>query len=201
MKLRRNFRTSMTVIALVIVFALLFIFFNAKLSGSVPLEMKTKSEIQSLNQVQVIGNRLGDKAPDFTAVTTEAKAVSLRDFAEQGKPVVVYFMATWCPWCAKDYAALSKVYKNYEDDITLISISLDLSEDFLELREYKKRYPELQKTIFAQGQEKILADYSVTKTTTKYAIGRNGTVVYRTIGAFDEEQWKTLLDAILDNEN
>ena len=106
-------------------------------------------------------------------------------------------MATWCPWCAKDYAALSKVYKKYEDNMTFISISLDLSEDFLELKEYKKKYPELQKTIFAQGQEKIFIDYGITKTTTKYAIGSNGTIIYRTIGAFDEEQWEVLLDKLV----
>jgi len=161
------------------------------------LESKSSSVTQNLNQVQVIGTRVGQAPPDFTAITTEGKPIQLQDFIEQKKPVIVYFMATWCPWCAKDYAALSKVYKNYEDNITFISISLDLSEDFLELREYKKKYPELQKTIFAQGQEQILIDYGITKTTTKYAVGKNGTVVYRTIGAFDEEQWKILLDKLV----
>ena len=160
------------------------------------LEEKSTTVYQNLNQVQVIGTRVGQAPSDFVAITTEGKLVRLYDLIERKKPVIVYFMATWCPWCAKDYAALSKVYKKYEDNITFISISLDLSEDFLELKEYKKKYPELQKTIFAQGQEKILIDYGITKTTTKYAIGSNGTIIYRTIGAFDEEQWKQLLDAL-----
>ena len=58
--------------------------------------------------IQVIGNRLGNKAPDFTVITTEAKAVRLGDFAGQKKPVVVYFMATWCEWCKKDYEVFQK---------------------------------------------------------------------------------------------
>ena len=161
------------------------------------LEEKSTTVYQNLNQVQVIGTRVGQAPSDFVVITTEGKPVRLYDIIERKKPVIVYFMATWCPWCAKDYAALSKVYKKYEDNITFISISLDLSEDFLKLKEYKKKYPELQKTIFAQGQEKILIDYGITKTTTKYAIGSNGTIIYRTIGAFDEEQWKVLLDKLV----
>lgn len=161
------------------------------------LELKTKSEKQELNQVGVIGTRFGEIPPDFAVVTTEGKAVRLSDLMEQKKPIIVYFMATWCPWCAKDYTALSKVYEDYNNNITIVSISLDLSEDLLELKEYKKKYPKLQSMMLAHGQEQILIDYGITKTTTKYAIGRNGTIVYRTIGAFEEEQWKQLFDILL----
>lgn len=161
------------------------------------LELKTKSEKQELNQVQVIGTRIGEIPPDFAVVTTEGKAIRLSDLMEQKKLVIVYFMATWCPWCAKDYAALSKVYGDYENNITIVSISLDLSEDLLELKEYKKKYPKLQSMMLAPGQERILIDYGITKTTTKYIIGRNGTIVYKTIGALEEEQWRQLLDGML----
>jgi thiol-disulfide isomerase/thioredoxin len=178
---------------IIILFALAIYVFSNKSK----LEEKSTTVYQNLNQVQVIGTRVGQAPSDFVAVTTEGKPVRLYDIIKRKKPVIVYFMATWCPWCAKDYAALSKVYKKYEDNITFISISLDLSEDFLELKEYKKKYPELQKTIFAQGQEKILIDYGITKTTTKYAIGSNGTIIYRTIGAFDEEQWEVLLNKLI----
>ncbi|MBS3114522.1 TlpA family protein disulfide reductase [Candidatus Woesearchaeota archaeon] len=165
-------------------------------TNSNQLELKSKTENQDLNQVMIIGTRIGEIPPDFTVVTTEGKAVRLKDLIDDRKPVIVYFMATWCPWCAKDYTALSKIYKDYEDKVSIISISLDLSEDLIKLQEYKKKYPELQSMMLAPGQEKILIDYSATKTTTKYAIGRNGTIIYRTIGAFDEEQWKQLLDAL-----
>ena len=173
-------------LTLIIFFAIVI----SKFSSRDKPELKYSLVTQNLNQVQVIGTRVGQAPPDFVVTTTEGKPVKLYKLVERKKPVIVYFMATWCPWCAKDYAALSKVYRNYEDNITFISISLDLSEDFLKLKEYKKKYPELQNTIFAQGQEKVLVDYGITKTTTKYAISRNGTVIFHTIGAFDEEEWK-----------
>ena len=180
-------------LTLIIFFAIVI----SKFSSRDKPELKYSLVTQNLNQVQVIGTRVGQAPPDFVVTTTEGKPVKLYKLVERKKPVIVYFMATWCPWCAKDYAALSKVYRNYEDNITFISISLDLSEDFLKLKEYKKKYPELQNTIFAQGREKILVDYGITKTTTKYAIGKNGTIVFHTIGAFDEEEWKTLLDKLV----
>lgn len=180
-----------------VILILLFVLAVYAFSSKGRLEEKSTAVYQNLNQVQVIGTRVGQAPSDFVAITTEGNPARLYDFIGQKKPVVIYFMATWCPWCAKDYAALSKVYKKYGDNMTFISISLDLSEDFLELREYKKKYPELQKTIFAQGQEKILIDYGITKTTTKYAIGRNGTIIYRAIGAFDEGQWEALLDKLV----
>ncbi len=194
-KITRKINTNYLLLPTIII--LLFALAIYVLSSKGKLEEKSTTVYQNLNQVQVIGTRVGQSPSDFVVITTEGKPVRLYDFIERKKPVIVYFMATWCPWCAKDYAALSKVYKKYEDNITFISISLDLSEDFLELKVYKKKYPELQKTIFAQGQEKILIDYGITKTTTKYAIGSNGTIVYRTIGAFDEEQWEALLEKIV----
>ena len=187
----KKWKSNFFVILVIIILSAIAIYV---FSSKDKLEEKSTTVYQNLNQVQVIGTRVGQAPSDFVMITTEGKPVRLYDIIERKKPVIVYFMATWCPWCAKDYAALSKVYKKYEDNITFISISLDLSEDFLELKEYKKKYPELRKTIFAQGQEKILIDYSITKTTTKYAIGSNGTIIYHTIGAFDEEQWKVLLD-------
>ncbi len=160
------------------------------------LELKSRSENQELNQVQVIGSRIGEIPYDFTIVSTEGKVIRLNDLIAQKKPVIVYFMATWCPYCAEDYATLSKIYKHYENNVTFISISLDLSENLLELKEYKNKYPELKNMIFAPGQNQILIDYGITKTTSKYVIGKNGTIVYRSIGAADEQQWLELFNLI-----
>ena len=160
------------------------------------LELKTKAVTQDLNQISTIGTEIGNIPPDFVVVTTEGKAVRLGDFQENKRPVIVYFMATWCPYCAQDYQALSKVYKNYENNVSIISISLDLGEDLVTLKEYKKKYPELEKVMFASGQSEILVNYKVIRTTTKYAIDKDGKIIYAGFGAFDEEQWKKLLDKL-----
>lgn len=179
-----------------ILLILLLIIVNYGCTNTAALESKTKSVKEDLSQVATIGTRIGNMPPDFTVVTTDGKAIRLSDFAEQKKPVIVYFMATWCPYCAEDYQALSKVYPDYEKNISFLSISLDLSEDLNLLREYKKKYPKLQNTMFASGQASILADYSITKTTTKYAIARNGAILHAAIGVFSEGQWNALLEEL-----
>ena len=188
------FRTNFKLLILIAIFIFLI---NS--CANKDLELKTKSENQELNQVFQVKSplQIGDAPYDFTVVATDAKVVRLGDFIEEKKPVIVYFMATWCPWCAKDYTALSKVYKEYDDKVSMISISLDLNEDFIILREYKKKYPALEKTMFAPGQNEILVNYRITRTTTKYAIDRNGKLIYIGAGAFSEEQWKILLDKLV----
>lgn len=190
----RNKNQIFAFIVTIFIAILLFVYGCANTTNP---ESKTSSETQELNQVFQVKAQLqvGDAPYDFTVVTTEGKAVRLNDFLGK-KPMIVYFMATWCPWCAKDYTALSKVYKDYENKVSVLSISLDLNEDLNLLREYKKKYPELQKTMFASGQTEILANYRVTRTTLKYAIDRNGKLIYIGAGAFSEEQWKVLLDAL-----
>ena len=163
------------------------------------LELKTKYSTQELNQVTEIGTKIGNTPPDFTVVTTDGKSASLKDFAKQKNPVVIYFMATWCPYCREDYNKLSKVYANYEKNVSILSIDLDLSEDLFLLKDYKKKYPVLQNTMFAAGQPNILSDYSVTKTTTKYAVGKDGKIIFAGYGVFNDEQWKNLLDKLLNS--
>lgn len=188
MKLKNNFN--------IFIIILFFTILAYGCANSAKLEPKAKSEKEDLNQVSAIGTGIGSNPPDFTVVTTEGKAVRLSDFIEQQKPVIVYFMATWCPFCAEDYQKLSKVYKDYEGNVSFLSISLDLSEDFNVLMEYKKKYPELENAMFALGTPEVLADYRVTKTTTKYAIDKNGRIIYAGFGVFNEQQWRQLLDAL-----
>jgi|GEM_PF-5311850 len=45
-----------------------------------------------------------DKAPDFEVTTIDGETISLEQSLADGKPVVVYFTASWCPTCARKLA-------------------------------------------------------------------------------------------------
>ncbi len=81
-------------------------------------------------------------------------------------------------------------------DINIIAVDLDLKENSETLRSYKQKYSGIENVIFAPGNEEILRTYSIRLTTTKYAIGRDGKILYAGSGAFKTEQWKVLLDAL-----
>jgi len=143
----------------------------------------------------VRGIEVGNIAPDFSVTTTDGEAVRLSDYRDN-KPVLVYFMATWCPYCRQDFTALSPVYADYKDDIEFIVMSLDLSETGEILAQYKTNYPLLSDIKFAPGGSNILANYKVLHTTAKYAVKRDGTLLYKGSGAFSGEQWTALLEAL-----
>ena len=143
-----------------------------------------------------VGLNKGQLAPDFSVKTVDNLEIHLRDFKKQGKPMVIYFLATWCPYCQKDFTTLSQVYKGYENDVLVIAMSLDLKEDADLVKEYRGKYSGLEKVMFAPGKENILHDYQVKFTTTKYALNKNGRIIYAGSGPLSEQQWKTLLDAL-----
>ena len=144
---------------------------------------------------QRVGNNVGDKAPDFTVSTTDGEIISLSDYSKQGKPVVVEFMATWCPFCSQDLSAVKEVYPQYSEESEFIAISLDQRESASVLQNYKTQngYP----VTFAPGSPQILRDYAVTFTTTKYAIDKDGIIIFKSTGAQNSESWKTLFNALV----
>lgn len=172
--------------------------FLTKLSFST--EIKTaavREDTSSPSSLGKYGLAQGSIPPDFTIGDIEGNKITLSDFAKQKKPVLVYFMATWCPYCREDYEELSKAYPEYEGKITILSIDLDASEDANQLAEYRKNYPKLQKMIMAAAKSSVLADYRVTKTTEKYGISRDGRIAYAGFGTLSEEEWRKLLDLII----
>ena len=137
----------------------------------------------------------GNRPPALAAQTIDGKEFQLRSLAGE-RPAIVYFMATWCPYCAEDFRALSPLYPRYAEEVPLFIMSLDLGEDATLLAEYQARYPGLGEADFAVGVEQVLKDFSVIRTTTKYAIGRDGRILYAGSGPLSTEQWTTLLDAL-----
>lgn len=68
--------------------------------------------------------RVGEPAPDFTAVDAEGRQVSLSDFA--GQPVWLNFWGAWCPPCRAETPELIQAYDQFRHDgIELVAVSLE----------------------------------------------------------------------------
>jgi len=66
---------------------------------------------------------LAQKAPDFSLQTEQGQTISLSDY--QGKPLILHFWATWCPYCRKLQPGLDKLYLKYKDQgLEMLAISL-----------------------------------------------------------------------------
>ena len=141
------------------------------------------------------GNSQGFKAPDFTVTTTEGNTIKLSQVTAQNKPALVYFMATWCPYCRQDLAVVNRVYPKYKDLVEFITIDLDLTENTQQLTQYKKNgahdFP------FSLGYPQILTDYGIRGTTAKFAVSREGIILYSGYGVLNDKQWGIIFDGLI----
>ena len=141
-----------------------------------------------------VGISVGNRAPEFTVTTTDGRTIKLSELTDEKKPVMLYFMATWCPFCSREYEEIAKVYPQYAGRIELISVDLDLTENALVLEKY--RVSKNRPGTFAIGSRQILIDYDVVATTTKYAISKDGTILYKGSGVQPAKNWKIIFDAL-----
>ena len=149
----------------------------------------TSQTTASTNSNATAGIDVGNRAPDFAVAITNGSTMRL---SELHKPLVLYFMATWCPYCNEEYKVMGKLYPQYPG-VELLSMSIDPNDSRQMLQEYKiKGRPGL----FAQSNQDVLSNYNVVTTTTKYVIDRDGIIIYRGIGPLAEENWKTIFDAV-----
>lgn len=141
-----------------------------------------------------VGNAKGFTAPDFTIKTIEGKAVSLQQLTSE-RPTLLYFWATWCPYCKRDLAVASKVYPDYKDKVNFLAIDLDPKESVAAISAYKRNGGH-DFIDFAPADLKVLQEYGITSTTTKFAIDRNRLILWRGSGEIDEKTWRIILDGL-----
>jgi len=141
-----------------------------------------------------VGTNRGNLAPDFTVTTTEGNTISLRQLTDD-KPTVVYFFATWCPNCARDLAAVKDVYPQYSDKVNFLAIDIDSKESISQIANYKQRMG-LPNIDFAPSDRRILSDYNVVYTTTKFFIGKGGTILNKGVGGVDQNTWHRIFQSM-----
>ena len=78
-----------------------------------------------------VGVLFSAQAPNFDLTTIDGKNVSMSSFLASHKPTLVYFSASWCPTCAKNWPHINTLYKEYGDKINIVSISIDPSDTCL----------------------------------------------------------------------
>jgi len=148
------------------------------------------------NQLEVMtGINKGNLPPDFTLTTIDGKQLNLRQFKNDNKPILLYFWASWCPYCSRDFDIVKNIYPKYVNKVTFLAIDLDSNEKADLISNYKIK-KSLVGIDFAEADINVLSDYGITHTTTKYAIGKNGVILYKGSGVFNEEQWEILLSAL-----
>jgi peroxiredoxin len=138
------------------------------------------------------------KAPDFEVTTIDGVTVSLQESLDNDKPVVVYFTASWCPVCAQNWPVLSEVYPEYEDDLTLIAIGIDPTDDMEVMRNLAEekgfKFP------ITKGHPEIMLDFGVESQATTVGVNREGFIEFqKNKTALSAEEYRELFDSLVMN--
>lgn len=116
------------------------------------------------------------QAPEWTLKDAEGNEVSLSDY--RGKPLILHFWATWCPYCTKLQPGLESLYQDFQQDgLELLGISF-LEDEGAEPQKALESRGHTFKTVI-NGDE-VAKEYGVKGTPTTFFIDRNGTVIWMT---------------------
>ncbi len=134
-------------------------------------------------------------APSFTVETVEGRTVSTKEYKEEGKPMILYFMASTCSTCAKNWKNIDEVYPEYKGKVDLVAVSVDPTDDVALLKKLADERGFTFETV--PGNPRLAVDYEVKKQTAKFAIDKNGNIVSRHDGLLTPQEWKELFESVL----
>ncbi|MDZ7691955.1 MAG: redoxin domain-containing protein [Balneolaceae bacterium] len=136
------------------------------------------------------------QAPNFEVTTIEGNTVSLQESLNENKPMVVYFTASWCPVCAKNWPVLSEVYPDYQDKLNFVAIGIDPTDT----REVMSKLAEEEGFTFPTtwGHPDIMVDFGVKSQATTVGIDREGNIVFqKNKTALTEKEYRELFDRLV----
>ena len=75
---------------------------------------------------QPIAQARGEQAPQFRLALLNGGTLSLEEL--RGKPVVVNFMASWCPPCRAEMPAFEKAWQQHKDRVVFVGVAVEDTE-------------------------------------------------------------------------
>ncbi|MFQ5951388.1 MAG: TlpA family protein disulfide reductase [Candidatus Geothermarchaeales archaeon] len=169
---------------LVVVGAVLVIFIGFPREASSPEtgleDIVTYRILSAVDSAEAeVGISTGSVAPDFTFVGKGGEELHLVSF--RGRPVVIFFMASWCLTCVPESQALDKVYQKHEDDLVIFLVDVDPNTDSeADLRRFGELYGNPGFYYVLDSDDHAIAyGYRVRSLDTTLIIDKNGVIVYK----------------------
>lgn len=143
------------------------------------------------------GQQIYEKAPNFLWLDLEDKPVVLEMF--RGKIVVLNFWAGWCVWCVREMPALEKLSQEFRDRGLVV---LGVHRTDTEAIVVGKKFAEGQGVTYQllkdrRGDSFMYFAGGIQTMPTSAIIDRSGFVREVIFGYREEEQWRALLEPVL----
>ena len=132
---------------------------------------------------------VGSRAPNFTAVDLQGRAVSLSDL--RGEVVFLNIWATWCPPCREEMPSMQRLYERLgPEGLRIVAVSIDADKGRMDpsgrpggdVQEFTEEYG-LTFDIWHDPPGAIQRIYRTTGVPESFVINRDGVIVKKVIGA------------------
>ena len=117
-------------------------------------------------------------APAFAAVQSDGRSLSLQSALSEanGRPLLLYFWATWCPICKAEEGGISAL----QGDWPLITVAMQSGDAQAVSRHLRERA--LPYAAVADADGALAARYAVTGVPTHFIIDARGNIRFREVG-------------------
>ena len=155
----------------------------ALLAGGCQPSSEPPGETSQTDPVE--GTSVGNLAPDFQLQNLDGQTISLSDL--RGKPVLINFWATRCPWCVVEMPYLQEIYEGWTGrGLVLLAINTGESSSkvrgFLESHGFS--FPVLLDADLLVALRYDVVRYNKLYIPTTFFIDKDGIIQEKVIGAF-----------------
>jgi peroxiredoxin len=135
-------------------------------------------------------------APAFTLADLDGHALSLASL--RGQTVLLYFWATWCPYCQRELPATVQELAQRYRDRQLVVLAVNIEEGRDKVRAWVKKHG-VTLPVLLDGDGDVSSEYRVSATPTAVLVDRDGRTVARAVGtrSWTSDRARPLWDALL----
>ncbi len=145
---------------------------------------------QGLSSIQPV------ESIDFTVLNYDGKEIQLSEYL--GKPIIINFWATWCPYCVAEMGLFNDMYEKYGEEIQFLMINS--TDDQRETMEKAKAYVEEEGftfPVFFDTMGEATYAYEANSLPTSVFINKDGFIVAYQPGKLSEKMLQSGIDMIL----
>lgn len=126
----------------------------------------------------VVPPEAGDLAPDFQEMDLAGRRIYLN--SHLGRPVILFFFATWCDSCHREIEDMVEVGRRYGSEVSIICLAID-PENIDKIRRLGAAFS-INFPLVMDNEGTIAARYAVQRLPTTFIIGPDGRIRRRFTG-------------------
>lgn len=143
-----------------------------------------------------IGERVsadvGNTVQDFKLVDYEQKAHQLSDY--RGKPIILNFWASWCPFCLEEMSLFETFYQDYRDR-GLELIAVNRGESLQQAKKFTDPM-DLSYTLLLNKSDDVYNSYNLQAMPTTFFIDDAGVIQDIKFGQLTEKELRGKIDEL-----